>query len=224
MDVHREMLVRSQVINDAAALLAKNHVSIKSAGSSGFEIANPCDRLPTEWVHIGVIPHCEGNVAAVLGKHDAPPTTYIKKRQRKKFPAPDLTHHSPTDRSATILAAEAKSLLNSGVQEFELVAECFFVNRSHPSFSGLRRHRVAVGRSRRAIMPTSANVASEMFSVTGLKAAVRYAGALIATTGIPASIRTSVSHSGQVRRHSRIIRKAKDTSTTPARVAAACRL
>jgi hypothetical protein len=73
-------------------------------------------------------------------------------------------------------------------------------------------------------MAINASAAIEMFKVSGLKAAVRYAGALIATTGTPTSIRTSVSQSGQLRRHRRNSRKAKSTSTTPATVVAVCKL
>src|SRR5579872_6493617 len=122
-----------------------------------------------------------------------------------------------------IFAAEAEALLNPRMQKCEFIAKRLFVDGSHVPFSGLRRHCAAVGRSRNAMIAISAKPASERFKVTGLKAALRYSGALTPTMGIPTSIKTRVTQSGQLRRHKSSSNTAKQISATPARVAAVCR-
>src|SRR5207248_6750039 len=111
------------------------------------------------------------------------------------------------------------------MQKPELLPERLFINRPHAlEASGFLPHRPALGRSRRAIIAIKARAATDKFKVSGLNAAVRYSGALIATTGIPTIMSATVSQSGQLRRHRTSNKRAKATSTNPARVAAVCSL
>src|SRR5438128_7630225 len=190
------MFVSAQVIDNATALLAVNHVSVKTATMAGFEITNPCDRLSAERVKVCVVPNSEGNIGTIFGKHNPSPATYIEKRQREELAAPNLLHHALADGRAPVFAPESEALLNFGMQELKLIAQRLFVNRFHAGFSGLRRQRAAVGRSRPAMMAISASAAMDIFKVSGLKAAVRYSGALIATTGMPTTIKARLSHNG----------------------------
>ena len=97
MDIHREMLMRAQVIDNAAALLAINHVRVKPSRMVGFKIANPCDRLSSERVKVSIVPNRERNIGAVFRKHNPPPTAYVEKRQGEEFSAPNLLHHALAD-------------------------------------------------------------------------------------------------------------------------------
>src|SRR5205814_2537499 len=111
VDVHREMLVSAKVIDNAAALLAVNHVSVKTARMASFEITNPCDGLSTERVEVSVVPDGEGNIGPIFGKHNSAPTAHIQKRQRNELAKPNLLNHASADGSAPDLAAESKALL-----------------------------------------------------------------------------------------------------------------
>src|SRR5438874_692257 len=117
------MLVRAQVIDNAAPLLAVNHVSVKTARMAGFEITNPCDRFSTERIEVSIVPDREGNIAPVLRKHNSPPASHVQKWQREKFASPNLLHYTFADGPTPVFAAESKALLNSRMQELELVPE-----------------------------------------------------------------------------------------------------
>ena len=119
---NREMLVRAEVINDAAALWAVNHVGIEAPRMAGLEISNPCNCFSTERVNVREVSDGKGDCGPALRKHDPSPASYIEEGQREELAAPNFVHHSCTNRSAMVFAAEAEALLNSGMQEFEFLA------------------------------------------------------------------------------------------------------
>src|SRR5437899_2165585 len=198
-NIDGQVLVSTQIIDDAAALLAVNHVGIEAPGMRSLKISNPGDGLSAERIEIRVVPDHEGNGLAMFRKHDAPPTPDVKKWQRKQFPAPNLLHHTFADAGTLIFAAESEPLLYAWVQKLEFVSKRPFVNGPHRfAFSGCLRQRDALGILRPATIAITESAATARFNVSGLKAAVRYSGAAIATAGIPASIKAAVSHRGQV--------------------------
>src|SRR5438270_13817154 len=101
---------------------------------AGFEITNPGDGLSPQRVKISIVPDRERNIAPIFGKHDSSPAADIEKRQRKELAAPNLLHNTFADRPAPVLAAESKTLLNSRMQQLELIAQRLFVDRSHVVF------------------------------------------------------------------------------------------
>src|SRR5947209_8400736 len=129
------MLVCAEVIHNAAALLAVNHVGIEPPRCTGFEVPDPRYSLSAEWVEVGVVPYRKRYRRTALREHDSPPASDIQKRQRKEFAVPKFVHDALADGGALILAAESKTLLNSRMQKLELFSERPFVNGSHAGFS-----------------------------------------------------------------------------------------
>src|SRR5438067_58600 len=99
------MLVSAKVIDNTAALLAINHVSVKTARMASFEITNPCDGLSTERVEVSVVPDGAGNIGPIFGKHNSAPTAHIQKRQRNELATPNLLHIVFFDGSAPVFSA-----------------------------------------------------------------------------------------------------------------------
>src|ERR1700688_326736 len=131
VDVHRQMFMSAQVIYDAAALLAVNHVSVKTSGVTGCEITNPCDRLPPERVEVCVVLDGEWNCGPVLRKHNSTPTPNIEKRQGEELAAPHFIHDALAHGCVMVFAAESEAFLNARMQEVEFITERLFINRSH---------------------------------------------------------------------------------------------
>src|SRR5579872_1320669 len=144
------MLMRSQVIDNAPAFLAVNHVSVKTAGMAGFEITDPRDRLSPERVKIRIVPDGEGDIGPIFGEHNSPPASHVKKGQRKELATPHLLHNTFADRPSLVFTAESKAFLDSRMQELEFIPQRSFVDGSHAVFSGARRQCAAVERSRLA--------------------------------------------------------------------------
>ena len=167
------MLVRAEVINDAAALWAVNHVGIEAPRMAGLEISNPCNCFSTERVNVREVSDGKGDCGPALRKHDPSPASYIEEGQREELAAPNLVHCAPTDRCAPVLTAETESFLHTRMQEFELLAERLLVDRSHLDWSGVRRQCAALGRSRPVMIAMAAKAATARFNVSGLNAARR---------------------------------------------------
>src|SRR4051794_18095435 len=113
------MLVRAQVIHDTAALLAINHVGVKTARVLRCKISYPRHRLPAKGVNVRIVPDRKGDRCSVLGKHNSSPAPHIQEWKRKRFSAPKLVHNAGPDRGAMVLAAESEALLNTRMQKFE---------------------------------------------------------------------------------------------------------
>src|SRR5438270_14056401 len=106
------MLMSAKVVDDAASLLAINHVCVKAARVTSFEISDPGYGLPAEWVQICVIPDGERDRIATFREHNSPPAADVEKRQSEELAAPNFDHHSCTNRYAMVFAAEAATHLN----------------------------------------------------------------------------------------------------------------
>src|SRR5207253_9992192 len=121
------MLVRAEVIDNAAALLAVNHVSVKTARMAGFEITNPCDGLSLERVEVSIVPNREGNIGPIFGKHNSTPTSHVKKRQSEELASPHLVHDASANRAAFVFATKPKPILDPRMQESEFFPQRYFV-------------------------------------------------------------------------------------------------
>src|SRR6266481_2935123 len=73
IDIHGQMLVGSEIVDNALTLFAVDHVGIETARALGLKCSNPSDRLPAQCVYIAVVRNFERNVLAALWKHDATP-------------------------------------------------------------------------------------------------------------------------------------------------------
>src|SRR5262245_33876827 len=106
MNVHSQMLVRAQVVNDAVPLHAPNHVRVESTNSLRFEGSNPSHSFSPNPISIGIIPDRKWHIPAVFRKHDTPPRSDIEEGQRIESTMPDLFHDSTADSSHLALAVE----------------------------------------------------------------------------------------------------------------------
>src|SRR5713226_2103039 len=110
------MLVRAQVIHDAAPLFGVDHIGVEAPRPARVEGANPRDGLASQRVHVSVVLNCKGDVLTLLREHDAPPRTQVQEWQRVKRPMPDARHDAAADTSQAITTAEAETSLDLRVQ------------------------------------------------------------------------------------------------------------
>src|SRR4051812_4561866 len=122
------MLVGAEVIHDFATRSAMDHISVKATAIARFEGPEPCHRFAPEAVHISVILDLKGDVARCFGKHNAPPYTDIKERQRVHWTVPNFVHYPTTDARDLVLTGETKTLLDLWVEFLESVSEGQLIN------------------------------------------------------------------------------------------------
>jgi hypothetical protein len=106
------VLVGAEVIDDPAASGAVDHVGIEAAGMSRLKGAEPGDSLAAERIAVGVILDGEGDVDAVLGKHDSPPGANVEKREGVEASVPDALHDAAADGGNVVGAAEPEASLD----------------------------------------------------------------------------------------------------------------
>jgi hypothetical protein len=79
--IHRQVLVCTEVVDDAAAFFTEDHVRVKATLVLRGEGPHPTHSFPTEGVNVGVVLDREWNILSMFRKHDAPPSADIQKRQ-----------------------------------------------------------------------------------------------------------------------------------------------
>src|SRR5258706_15273719 len=131
VEVHRQMLVAAEIIHDAAAPLAPDHVRVEAAHAARVEGADPGDRLAAEAIREGVVLDGERDVAAALREHDAPPRADIEEGQRVGRAVPELVHHAGADGGQAALAGQVEAALDLRVQPLEIRAERTLIDRHH---------------------------------------------------------------------------------------------
>src|SRR5215203_2083911 len=127
------MLVRPEVINHFAPLLAVNHRRVESSALP-FEIerANPRHGLTSEGIAIRIVLDRKGNVFTCLREHDVTPSADIQKRHGVKAAEPNVRHDARSDRRNLRTTIKAESPLNHRMQSGKaLRAEGSLVNRVH---------------------------------------------------------------------------------------------
>src|SRR5205823_12516471 len=106
IDVDGEVLVRPEVVDDPSSALAVDHRRVEAASKRCGEIAIPGDGLTAETVAVGVVVDGEGHVAPALRKHDPPPRSQGKERQRIPQAVPDAAPLAPADPRAFVFTGE----------------------------------------------------------------------------------------------------------------------
>jgi hypothetical protein len=112
----------AQIIDDAFALLAVDHICVETARMDSFKVSNPGNSFSSERIKICIVPDHKGNFRPTLRKHDSAPASYIKKRQREEFTPPHPLHNPLTDGGQTVFAAKAEAFLNLRMKKLELLA------------------------------------------------------------------------------------------------------
>lgn len=74
LKIDGQVLVSSEIIDDAPAALAINHVGVEAAWMWSFEVSDPRHGLASERVEIGIVSYPERDRRSVLGKHNAAPS------------------------------------------------------------------------------------------------------------------------------------------------------
>src|ERR1700730_6070488 len=77
VDIDGQMLMRAEIIDDAATCFAVNHVRVEPARATGQERANPGHGLAAEPVDKRVVLDREWDVASRFRKHDATPRSDV---------------------------------------------------------------------------------------------------------------------------------------------------
>src|SRR5437868_1710060 len=117
------MLVGSKVIDNAIAFFAVDHVRVETTLTVSLKRPNPGHSLPPQGIDVGVVLDLESHVTTAIRKHDPPPRTHIKERQRIKRSVPDHLHDSATYASDPISAGETKATLNLRMKPGEIRTE-----------------------------------------------------------------------------------------------------
>src|SRR5215472_4787720 len=126
----------SEVIHNAVAVPAIDHVCVKTACPFGFEGSDPSYSFPTVFVQIGIILDGEGHGLALLWKHNPPPAADVQEWHGVERTVPNLIHDPGSDACHIIRAVKPKSFLNAGMEELKFIFKHLFVDGSHRSISG----------------------------------------------------------------------------------------
>src|SRR3989442_6448818 len=216
IDVDSQVLVRSEIVDDAAACFAVDHVRVEPARATRLERANPGNRLTTEPVDKRIILNRERDIASRFGEHDAAPRADVEERHRVEPALPDLFHEATADRSEVVGACEAKPPLDLRMQTAKVRAEDALVDGGHAaSETGRRRQRAAEGSPLSTTRSIAARHATARFNEIGLNAAPRNRGELTATPTVATNIAPRHSIGGQRRRQKRSKQNASRNSTIP---------
>src|ERR1035438_9807047 len=116
------MLMRAEIVDDASALFAVDHVGIEAAGTPGVEGADPGDGFAAERIDVTVVFDLKGNVASALREHDATPGPHIQEGQGVSPSMPKLFHDAGSDGCDVVLAGEAEAALYFRMQAGEVGA------------------------------------------------------------------------------------------------------
>src|SRR5581483_71655 len=100
----------------------------KAAWSLGLKGPDPCDRLPSERVNIGIVRDLKRNICAAFREHDAAPGAKIQERQGVGGAVPDLFHRPGSDGGKIILAGKSKPPLDFRMQTGEIRAQHLFID------------------------------------------------------------------------------------------------
>src|SRR5688572_930919 len=174
IDVDRQMLVRTEVVDDAAAGGAVDHVSVEPPRAARLERANPGNSFAPESIDERIVFNRERDVASRLRKHDAPPGAQPEEWLGEEPALPDLVHHAVADRGDAVRAREAETALNLGVETPKVAAQHPLVDRTHVcSWLECRRQRAADGMLPMTRRSIPARDETAMFNETGLNAAAR---------------------------------------------------
>jgi len=188
-DVNGEVLVSSKVVHDAAAVFAVDHVCIKTALSLRAESSHPTYGLSADGIDVSIVLNGEGNICPMLRKHDAAPSTHIKKREGIWGAMPNAIHRAGTNCSDSRLRVEGKPPLYLWMQFGKVGTKSPLVYRSHDcSLEANRRHRREEANIAEDIHPTMESAIIARFKVTGLKVAVRKAGEFRVTATVARTI------------------------------------
>src|SRR5215213_109289 len=150
VDVHRQVLMRPQVVDDPTALIAPDHRRVeRQLAPAHPEAPRPGDRLTPERVDVRVVGDRERYVAAVAGHEDPPPRAQPQERHRPPGPAPHLLHDACADLDDAVGAAQPEAALDLRVQAVEVGAESACIDRSRHAGGALRQRRADGASERR---------------------------------------------------------------------------
>src|SRR5579872_2552809 len=135
------MLMCPEVVHDAAAFFAVDHVRVKPALFPGGKGPDPSHGLTAQGIAVSIVLNREGHVPALFWKHDASPRAHIQERQSIWCTVPDTFHYLGPDSCRAAFRSESKTPLNLGMQPREIRTKSSLVDRNHAWLLGLtRRH------------------------------------------------------------------------------------
>src|SRR5579872_2187230 len=73
IDIHCQVLMSPEIVNDTLPPFAVDHVRIKAPRTLGLKCSNPCDGLPTQRIDISVIRNLKRNLSTTLREHNPTP-------------------------------------------------------------------------------------------------------------------------------------------------------
>ena len=128
LDFDGEVLVCSEIVDDPAAVLAVDHVSIEPARPARFKGSNPRNGLTSEPVDECIVFDRKRDVSSRLRKHDSSPAAQMKEGQSIEASPPDLVHDSAPDRSDTVATRETESALDLWMKPVKVGTKHALVN------------------------------------------------------------------------------------------------